>query len=267
MNIAEIIAAVREDILDDLVLPYLWSNAALIRCLNRAYNELANDSWCIIDNETVAVCRVPLYANQTLHALHAKIVNVFDAIRESDGYRLPKKTEAFMSGFTNWKVSVGTPYIIVMDSSNRKFSAYPKFNTDGYTLGVSDISFTATSPAKTITKTGTSPLFSTYFTAGKSFLISGVVSNNGVFTVASSTPTTIVVNETIVDEPNTSAKLQLERDAALLRVARLPLVPYVPNDLSLATPPTPEIDAVDHDGLLHGISKYAYLKPEKFGNI
>jgi hypothetical protein len=262
MNIKEIIDYTRTEVLDDYKRPFLWTDLGLITNFNRAYEELARESFCIIDSEIAAIRRIPLYANQTLHVLDPRVVYVFDAIRESDGWPLVRRTESFISGLVNWRAVVGTPVVIVMDSTNRKLSVYPKFSTDGYVLGVGNISFTATSPAKTITKSGVSALLSSYFTVGKSFIVSGTVSNNGVFTVASSTATTIVVNETLTDESNKSAVLQLERDAALLRVARLPLVPYTPADLDLATPPTPEIDAQWHYGLANGIAKYAFLKPD-----
>jgi len=254
MNIKEIIDNTRSDILDDTVRPYLWTDLGLITCLNRAYDELARDTWCIIDSETTAVCRVPLLAYQTLHSLHAKIVNVFDARLESNGHPLRKKTEAYMSGMYNWRASTGTPYLLVMDSTHRKFSAYPKYDDEGYILGASDISFDSAS------KTISTAVSTSDFSAGDSFAISGTTSNNGTFTVDSVGATSIVTVEALVDEALTSALIQLERDAAILRVARLPLVPYVPNDLELAIPPTPEIDASDHHGLMNGIAKYAYMK-------
>jgi len=257
MNIKEIIDYTRSEVLDDVIEPHNWTDLGLITNFNRAYEELAREAWCIIDSETVSVCRVPLYANQSLHSVSPKVVNVFDgSTLESNGHILFKRTESYLRNLINWKATIGTPVIMIMDSTNRKFSAYPKFDTTGYILGASNISFDAG------TKTITAAVSMADFSAGDSFLVSGTTSNNGVFTVDSVGSTTIVVLETLVNETNVSAKLQLERDAALLRVARLPLVPYTEADLDLATPPTPEVDSQWHYGLANGIAKYAFLKPD-----
>ena len=257
MNVKEIIDYARSEVLDDALRPYLWSDKNLVIHFNRAYEELARESWCIIDSETASTCRVPLYANQTLHSLSPKVVNVFDgATLESNGHPMFKRTESYLRYLTNWKAATGTPILMIMDSSNRKISVYPKFDTTGYILGASNISFVSG------TKTINLAVTPTGFVAGDSFLISGTVSNNGVFTVDSVGATSIVVLETLTTEPGTSAALRLERDAALLRVARLPLVPYTEADLDLATPPIPEIDTQWHYGLANGIGKYAFMKPD-----
>ncbi len=257
MNIKELIDYTRVEILDDNKRPYKWTNLGLITNLNRAYEELARDSWCIIDSETASVCRVPLYASQTLHSLSPKVLYVFNgATMESNGWPLPKRSEGLMSGMINWKNVEGTPQIIIMDSSRRRISVFPKFNSTGLWQGASNVSF--------VTATSTISLAAADFDddleAGDSFLISGTVSNNGVFTVSTVSATEIVTVEALVNESNVSAKIQLERDAAILRVARLPLVPYVEADLDLGTPPTPEIDSQWHYGLANGIAKYCFLK-------
>jgi hypothetical protein len=259
MNVLEIINYARSEILDDAVVPYLWSDASLISHLNRAYEELARESKCIIDSSTASVCTVNLLANTTLHALSSKVVYVFNARRNSDGYPLIKKTEMFMEGYINWRASTGTaPYWIILDSQNRYFSIYPKYNTTGYIAGAADIQFVAAT--KKITKAGAT--FTSHFSTGDEVVITGTTSNNSTFTITNVADTELTVSETVVNESNTSAILKLVQDKALLRVARLPITLFTANDLALATPPTPEFDATYHYGLTHGIAKYAFLKPD-----
>ena len=258
MNIKELIDYTRSEILDDVIWPYNWTDLGLITALNRAYEELAREAWCIIDSETASICRIPLYANQVLHTLSPKVINVFHgAILESNGYPLFKRTESYMRRFTNWRATTGTPVLLIMDSSNRKISTYPKFDTNGYYVG----SMTFQRSAGTIMFAGAS--FDTYVSAGDTVEISRTVYNDGVFTVVTAAPTILTVVEDLVNETGpATGEIRLERDAALLRVARLPLVPYTPADLALVTPPTPEMDSQWHYGLANGIAKYAFLKPD-----
>ena len=259
MNVKEIIDYTRSEVLDDAVVPYLWTDAGLISHLNRVYEELARESKCIIDSSTASTCTVNLLANTTLHVLSPKVVHVFNAWRNSDGYPMYKKTEAFMEGYANWRATTGTaPYWLIMDSRNRYFSIYPKYDTTGYVAGASDIQFVAATSK--ITKVGAT--FTSHFTTGDELVVTGTTSNNATLTITNVAATEITVSGTLVNEANTSAILWLVKDKALLRVARLPITLFTANDLTLATPPTPEIDATYHYGLADGVAKYAYLKPD-----
>jgi len=259
MNIAEIVSLVRNEVLDDAVMPYLWTNAGLVSHFNRVYDELVRETYCIVDSSTVSVCQVPLLANQSLHAASPKVLKILSTWLNSNGYPLDRKTEAFMNGYFNWRATTGTyPYWLVMDSQNRNIVPYPKYDTTGYVAGASNITFNAA--AKTITKVGET--FTSHYTTGDSIVVTGSLSNNGTLTLSNVTDTILTVNETPVNENLCSATLRKVRDTVLMRVARLPLVTYTASDLGLATPPTPELDATYHYGLMDGIAKYAYLKQD-----
>ena len=258
MNIAEIISFTRNEILDDAIQPYLWTDAGLVRHFNRAYEELARETYCIIDSSTVSVCQIPLLANQSLHTMSSKVLNVLDSWLNSNGYQLYRKTEAYMRGYTNWRAHTGSPYWLIIDSQSRSIIPYPKYDTVGYVQGSSNITFDAV--AKTITKAGET--FTDHYETGDSLVVTGSTSNNGTFTLSNVADTVLTVDETVVDEVLCSALLQKVRDTVLMRVARLPLVTYTANDLELGTPPTPELDATYHYGMADGIAKYAYLKQD-----
>lgn len=64
MNIWDIIDITRSEILDDTLEPYKWTNKALLTHLNKAYEELCRESWCLIDATTASVCSINLLSNQ-----------------------------------------------------------------------------------------------------------------------------------------------------------------------------------------------------------
>lgn len=259
MNIAEIISYARSEILDDAIAPYLWSDSGLVMHFNRAYEEFARETACITDSSTTSTCVVNLLANQTLHALSAKVIYVFNGWLESDGTQLLKKTEAFMDDYTNWRATTGTsPYWLIMDSQEKYFSLYPKYGTTGYIAGSADIQFVAST--NRITKVGAT--FKSHYATGDELVVTGTTLNNGTFTITGVDDTYIAVSGTLVNEANQSAILQLVCDKANLRVARLPITLFTVSDLALSTPPTPEISAAYHYGLLDGLAKYAYLKQD-----
>jgi len=262
MNILEIVNMARQDILYDTILPYRWTDNYLLHCLIRAYDELCKETKCIVDGTTTAVTEVPLLSNQSMYALHASVVYIFSARLESDGQPLVKKAESYMDlGFYGWRDTTGTPYMIIPDSASRYFSIYPKYNTTGYILGVSNINFVvAAGPVYTITQAGAT--FTSHYTTGDEVAVTGTTSNNKTITLTNVADTTLTTSTLLVAEAATSAKLQLVKDTALLRVARKMVTRWVENDLAIATPPTPEIDVDLHYGLLDGIAKFAYLKQD-----
>ena len=252
----------RSDILYDTIRPYRWTDNYLLHCLIRAYDELCRETKCIVDSTTTAVTEVPLLANQGMYALHASVVNIFSARLESDGQPLAKKTESYMDlGFYGWRDTTGTPYLIISDSASRYFSVYPKYDTTGYILGVSNINFVvAAGPVYTITQAGAT--FTDHYTSGDLMVVTGTSLNNKTFTLTNVAATTLTTSTATDAETLTSAKMQLIKDTALLRVARTMVTRWVENDLAITTPPTPEIDVDLHYGLLDGIAKFAYLKQD-----
>jgi hypothetical protein len=262
MNVTEIIGLERESVLDDAKEPYLWSNTELVFCLNEAINELCRDSWIITDQTTPSMTQLKLLSNVGLYALDDRIVNVKSARLASGnqwGRPLTKTSENKLDQtIMNWRARTGTPREYALDAASTYLSVYPKFDTVGEVIGSADISFAAAS--KKITKPGAT--FTTHFSVGDSFQVSGTVSNNGYLTVASVIDTEITVNETLVDEVNTSAILRKVRDTLLMIVNRIPLTPLTANDIDATPPISPEIKSIYHGGLLDGIAKRAFLKQD-----
>jgi hypothetical protein len=75
MTLAELIASFRADA-DDLVVPYLWSDADLKRWLNEAEQEACLRAKLLFDASTVAVCQIAIVAGTTSYALHTKVHDV-----------------------------------------------------------------------------------------------------------------------------------------------------------------------------------------------
>jgi hypothetical protein len=262
MNIFDIIDFTRKEILDDTKKPYGWENQALLGHLNRAYEELCRESKCLIDSSTVTVCNINLFSNQGEFPYHSRIIYVYEARRQSDGVEILPKTEEYMNGFVlNWRNTTGTPRFRIMNSRNRYFTVYPKFDSVGYVAGTSNIDFSVdTGPIYSIEQSGATLM--SHFTPGDTFSVTGTTSNNGTFTVVNVTNTQIIVNEIVTGETNTNAILRKVRDVAILRVARLPLASWTLAELEGDNPPSPEIDETYHLGLCDGIAKFAFRKQD-----
>jgi hypothetical protein len=258
VTIVEILDYTRNEILDDTVQPYLWTNSYLLKHLNRAYEELCRETLCLVDSTTTAVCQIKLLSNLGLHTYHAKIIQIFDMRRNSDGAPIMPKSEHFMMYLTsNWRSLTGIPLYRIMDTQNRSFTVYPKYDSTGYIAGSSNITFTAAT--KIISQAGAT--FTDHFETGDSIVITGTTNNNGTFTITNVAATEITVSETVVNENNTSAVIRKVRETAILRVARLPLVSWTDADFNTGTA-TPEIDATYHVGLADGIAKLALRKQD-----
>ncbi len=262
MNVTEIIGLERESILDDTKEPYLWSNTELVFCLNEAINELCRDSWIITDQTTPSLTQLKLLSNVGLYTLDDRIVNVKSARLASGnqwGRPLTKTSENKLDQTVmNWRERSGTPREYALDAASAYLSVYPKFDAVGEVVGSANISFAAAS--KKITRPDAT--LTTHFSVGDQFQVSGTVSNNGYFTVASVIDTEVAVNESLVDEINTGATLRKVRDALLMIVNRIPLTRLTANDIGASPPVSPEIKSIYHGGLLDGIAKRAFLKQD-----
>jgi hypothetical protein len=159
---------------------------------------------------------------------------------------------------TNWRNVTGDPVFRVMDTHNRYFTVYPKYDTVGYIAGSSNINFVASTHK--ITKAGAT--FTSHFSTGDTLVVTGTTLNNGTFTLSNVANTELTVSQALVNENSTSALLQKVRDVALLRVARLPITQWTLAQLEGSSPPSPEIDDTYHIGLSDGIAKFAFLKQD-----
>lgn len=88
---SELITWLRTDILDDLEVPYLWSDATLLRYLNYAEVQACRRAHLLIDSSTTndsgtaatastagqkALCQITLVAGQSVYSLNSKIIQV-----------------------------------------------------------------------------------------------------------------------------------------------------------------------------------------------
>ena len=262
MNVTEIIDLAREEVLDDTKVPYLWKTTGLIFFLNEALNEFCRETWIITDQTTAAVTQIKLLSNLGIYPLDERVLNIKSArfLNTNDGtWPLSKKSEAYLdASYSNWRATTGTPKAYCPDAEAKSLSIYPKYDTDGEVIGASNITFTAAT--KKISKPGAS--FTTAFPIGTEFRVSGTTSNDGYFTVANVADTEITVNEVLVNEGPVSAVLRKVRNTLLMVVNRLPLTSLTPADYGAVVPVVPEIKSLYHGGLIYGIGKFAFAKPD-----
>ncbi len=257
MNVAELITMTRTVALDDLVLPYLWGDEELCFALTRSFNELVKPS-LIVDQTTAAVVQIKLLSNLGVYALDSRILQVKDArLSTNASYgSLGRTTEEHLNQtIANWRASTGTPIKYVPGAYSGYLSVYPKFDATGEVVGSANISFAT----NTITKAGED--FSAHYAIGDSFNVSGTTLNNGYLTVATVGTTTMTTVESLVTENNQSATLRKVCDTLLMTVNRLPSARFTAADITAETEIT-GIRADHQDGLVDGIAKWAFLKPD-----
>jgi hypothetical protein len=159
---------------------------------------------------------------------------------------------------SNWRNETGTPREYAPGAASGYLSTYPKYDNTCEVIGDSDITFDAV--AKTISRTAGD--FSA-FTVGDEFYVSGTTLNDGYFTAAIVSTTSITTSIAPVGEASTSATIRKVRDTLLMTVSRLPTARFAVIDIENAVPITEIRD--DHiDGLTDGIAKRAFLKPDTY---
>ena len=257
MNVAELISLTRESVLDDTdkaLGDYGWSDTELIFALNRAYNEL-HKLPLVTDQTTTAIVQIKLLSNVGAYVYDPRIIQIKDArlsVNSTYG-SLIRTTENYLNKtITDWRSLTGTPQSYCPGSAHGYLSIYPKFDDTGEVTG--SITFATT---KVISKIDGD--FSAY-AVGDSVNVDGTVKNDGYFTVATAGTTSFTVAEDLVNETH-SATLRKVMDTLLLTVDRLPTSRFTTADIANATPIT-GIREDHQDGLVDGIAKRAYLKPD-----
>jgi hypothetical protein len=242
---------------------YLWSDEELIHLFNRCYNELIKAALPQKDQSTVAITQIKLLSNLGLYALDSRIIQVETARLQSDTTFGPlnKTTENRLNGtVSNWRNETGTPREYAPGAASGYLSIYPKFDDTWEYVGVSNISFV--SGTKTISQVGGD--FSG-LVAGDQVVVtgSGVTANNTTLMVVTVGTTSFTVSESITTALNTSATIRKVRDTLLMSVSRLPTARWTTQDITDETVITEIRD--DHiDGLMDGIAKRAFLKPDTY---
>lgn len=100
----ELIAHLRESVLDDTKLPYLWLDTELIRLLNYAEVQACRRAHLIVDATTALdsgtaatastagqrpLCSIPIIANQAVYELSPKVLQVKRVQLQSMAYEIP----------------------------------------------------------------------------------------------------------------------------------------------------------------------------------
>jgi len=270
MYTTDILTAARTDYLDDLVIPYKWSDVELLRHLNKALNEWCRETGCIRDTTTEAICKILLLANQSTYALDPRITEIHTPCNiinydSSTATWSPRQVQVVSDAYlddmvTGWRTANGDTQYLLPDYNTDHFRIVRYGSTDdGYWTGA----FTFTGTTKTIFQTGAT--FSSLLEADDQVVMSGSVSNGTTavpktFTVATVSTTSFTVDETITLETlATGGILKKVIDTLWLTVSRLPLA-----DLTIAGIATesPEIKADHHTYLIDGILRDAYLKQD-----
>lgn len=90
MRVSEILGAIREEILDDTVEPYRWSDNSLRRWLNWAQEEACMRQRLLVDEATADICRITLVSGQAEYSIDSRVVIVERVAL--DGAPLTKQT-------------------------------------------------------------------------------------------------------------------------------------------------------------------------------
>lgn len=259
-TVAEVINWTRKLALQDATIPYLWEDEELIFCLNRAFNELLKSALLIKDQSTTAVMEIKLLSNLGVYGLDSRVIQVTQARLETDSTATPltRTTEIRLNQtVSDWRNETGTPREYIPGYSSGYLSIYPKFDNTCEYVGSSNISFVVAT--KTISQIGGD--FSG-LVAGDVVNVSGsgVTADNTNFTVVTVGTTSFTVSETVTVATNTSATIRKVRDTLLMTVSRLGTARFVVSDIENDTEIT-DIREDHADGLIDGIAKRAFLKP------
>lgn len=121
MAISDLVAQVREDILDDTVAPYLWSDAALTRYANEAVSEACKRAPLINRSSTIAVV-----VGTPTYLLDSSVKQVTLVITGATQSPLTQTTTAELDAFVgvHWRDQEGTPTHFIKQA--HKLTLYPK---------------------------------------------------------------------------------------------------------------------------------------------
>jgi hypothetical protein len=125
MNVNDFIARFRSD-LDDAELPYLWSDADIIRYLNSAIKEACERALLIEDGADYDACRLRTVAGHADYELHPSVIKVKRVAFR--GRPLDETSiEAMDSRGTAWEAQSGEPSKFIC--SDRLIRLVPKPST------------------------------------------------------------------------------------------------------------------------------------------
>ncbi len=136
MNTTDLLDELRSNILRDAEsADSLWTEETLIRYLNQAYEEFAEETLTLRDKTTPAVTQITLATGVADYTLHAAVLTVYSARYDTDTYDLPLVTHPTVYDDvlrdTDWfdvnniAHTPGRPRAIQLDEATKTITVYP----------------------------------------------------------------------------------------------------------------------------------------------
>ena len=112
MTLTEIIAQARGD-LDDLISPYLWSDADLLSYINPSIEAICQGAYLIFDDYTAAIVTIPVTAGIYYYPKDPRIIRVREVRMDLQTYPLTARTRDWLEHhYPTWtSATAGTPQI------------------------------------------------------------------------------------------------------------------------------------------------------------
>ncbi len=258
MTIVEIIAAAREDFLDDAVVPYLWSDALLERYANEAEKEACRRASLLIDKTNandsegspLPLASLQLVAGTTEYTISKKILRILRCVPSTISRSIDKKTEGWLDEiYPNWRTDDGDPLYFLEEKNKLTVVPIPVVN-----IAQSVSSITRSGSTATVILGGHG------FTTGKTVahadldqaeynVTAGItrIDDDSYSYTVSGTPAT----------PATGTGTATLVDVLSLEVVRLPLA-----DMTIVGAESPEIPEEYHLDLDDYMCHLAYLKQD-----
>jgi hypothetical protein len=138
--------------LDDEVEPYLWPDEELTEYLNDSVEKLCEETLCIVDSTTAALCGIAVREGVKSCALDARVLGIKRAALEGGFGVLTGVTMEYLDACygSNWEDMEGAPVHYVTDSDSGSLRLFPiPANDDTLRLTVYRLPLSELSASKT----------------------------------------------------------------------------------------------------------------------
>lgn len=118
----ELLTILRNDVLRDYAVPYLWSDDLLMTYLNEAQNVMAEDTHCLLDNSSL-VAELVTSDGQAEYDLDAAVIHVYSVVHDNEYFPLRDATSnRFGAPVTT---ATGKPTAYVLDEALSTITLFP----------------------------------------------------------------------------------------------------------------------------------------------